>query len=74
MGRLSGFTYREVARRFRSLGFEFDRQGSGSHEIWRNAETGAKATLVNHPGDMKEGTLRSILKAAAIDVDRFLSG
>jgi len=35
MGRLSGFKYREVARRLRVFGYGFDRQGPGSHEIWR---------------------------------------
>ena len=34
MGRLSGFKYREVARRLRLHGYVFDRQGPGSHEIW----------------------------------------
>ena len=34
MGRLSGFRYREVVRRLRAFGFEFDRQAAGSHEIW----------------------------------------
>ncbi len=33
MGRLAGFRYREVAKKLRSLGFEFDRPGPGSHEI-----------------------------------------
>ncbi len=72
MGRLSGFTYREVTRRLRSFGFAFDRQGPGSHEIWRNTQTGRKVTLPHHPGDMKEGTLRAILREAGIDVDAFL--
>ena len=33
MGRLAGFSYREVARKLRALGFSFDRPGPGSHEI-----------------------------------------
>jgi predicted RNA binding protein YcfA (HicA-like mRNA interferase family) len=37
MGRLAGFRYREIARRLKALGFAFDRQASGSHEIWFNA-------------------------------------
>lgn len=73
MGRLAGFSYRDVAKKFRRLKFEFDRQAPGSHEIWRNSETGAKATLVNHPGDLSEGTLRAILRSAGIDVDDFLN-
>jgi hypothetical protein len=32
MGRLAGFRYREVVRRLKTFGFEFDRQAAGSHE------------------------------------------
>ena len=42
MGPLAGFSYREVTRRLRSFGFQFDRQGPGSHEIWRHSRTGRK--------------------------------
>jgi predicted RNA binding protein YcfA (HicA-like mRNA interferase family) len=52
MGRLSGFKYREVARRLRSLGFEFDRPGPGSHEVWRHTASGRKVTLPHHPREM----------------------
>ena len=72
MGRLSGFSYRDVVRKLRHFEFVFDRQGPGSHEIWRNARTGRKVTLPHHPGDMKEGTLRAILREAEIEVDAFL--
>jgi predicted RNA binding protein YcfA (HicA-like mRNA interferase family) len=72
MGRLAGFKFRDVARRLRALGFAFDRPGPGSHEIWRHPATGRKVTLPHHPGDMREGTLRAILREAAIDVDDFL--
>ncbi len=73
MGRLSGFKYRDVAQKLRAFGFAYDRQGPGSHEIWRQAQTGRKVTLPHHPGDMKEGTLRAILREAGIEVDAFLS-
>jgi len=73
MARLSGFSYREVARRLRALGFAFDRQGPGSHEVWRHTVTGRKVTLPHHSRDMAEGTLRAILREAGIDVQRFLS-
>lgn len=39
MGRLAGFTYRQVNHKLRRLGFEFDRQARGSHEIWWNPDT-----------------------------------
>lgn len=72
MGRLSGFNYREVAKRLRALGFAFDRQAAGSHEIWYNAAANRYTTLPNHPGDLPEGTLRAILRQAAIEPEEFL--
>jgi len=50
----------------------FDRQASGSHEIWYNEQTNRYATLPDHPGDMPEGTLRAILRQAGIEPEKFL--
>lgn len=72
MGRLSGFTYRQVIRKLRRLGFEFDRQARGSHEIWWNPATRHRTTVPNHPGDLPEGTLVAILKQARVPVEDFL--
>jgi predicted RNA binding protein YcfA (HicA-like mRNA interferase family) len=72
MGRLSGFKYNDVARKLRKLGFEFVRQGAGSHEIWRHPETNRKITIAFHAREMPEGTLRKILRQAGIDVEEFL--
>lgn len=72
MGRLAGFSYREVAKRLRVFGFRFDRAGAGSHEIWRHSETGRKVTIPHHARDIAEGTLRAILREAGIDVNEFL--
>jgi predicted RNA binding protein YcfA (HicA-like mRNA interferase family) len=72
MGRLSGFKYRDIIRRLRQFGFEFDRQAAGSHEIWYNAETHRYTTIPNHSGDMPEGTLRAILRQADVDPEAFL--
>ena len=73
MERLAGFRHRDVARRLRKLDFSFDRQAAGSHEIWHNPTTGRYTTIPNHPGDLPEGTLRAILKQAALTVDEFLA-
>jgi predicted RNA binding protein YcfA (HicA-like mRNA interferase family) len=73
MGRLAGFTYREIVAKLRRLGFEFSRQAAGSHEIWHNPTTGRFTTIPNHPGDMPEGTLRAILRQADVSVDDFLA-
>lgn len=73
MGRLAGFRYRQIVRKLKNLGFEFDRQASGSHEIWFSQATNRYTTVPNHPGDMPEGTLRGIPRQAGVSTDRFLS-
>lgn len=72
MGRLAGFSYREIVNRLKREGFEFDRQAAGSHEVWFNPTTNRYTTVPNHPGDMPEGTLRAILKQAGISPETFL--
>ncbi len=72
MGRLSGFSYQKVIQKFNKLGFKFYRSVKGYHEIWYNPETKAKTTIPYHR-EIKEGTLRNILKQAQIDVDIFLN-
>jgi predicted RNA binding protein YcfA (HicA-like mRNA interferase family) len=69
---LRDFRYREIARKLKALGFVFDGQAAGSHEIWFNARVNRYTTIPNHPGDLPEGTLRAILKQAGIDPDDFL--
>ncbi len=73
MGQLSGFRYREIIRRLKQLGFQFDRQAAGSHEIWYSPDSNNYTTIPNHSGDMPEGTLRAILKQAGIGVAEFLN-
>ena len=72
MGRLSGFTYRQITRRLKAFDFAFDRQAAGSHEIWYNEQTDRYTTIPNHPGDMPEGTMRAILRQAGIEPSDFL--
>jgi predicted RNA binding protein YcfA (HicA-like mRNA interferase family) len=71
MGRLAGFSYQEVSRKMRKLGFQFYRSGKGDHEIWLNPNTNLRTTIPHHR-EIKEGTLRNILKQAQVDVDDFL--
>jgi predicted RNA binding protein YcfA (HicA-like mRNA interferase family) len=73
MGRLSGFRYREITRKLKAAGLRFDRQAAGSHEIWHNESKRIYVTMPNHSGNLPEGTLRAILKQAAIDPDEFLA-
>ena len=73
MGRLSGFSYRDIVKRLKQLGFEFHRQAAGSHEIWYSSKSNRYTTIPNHTGDMPEGTLRAILKQADITPEEFLT-
>jgi len=73
MGKLAGFKYREIIKRLKQLGFEFDRQAAGSHEIWFNPTSNHYTTIPNHPGDMPEGTLRAILGQSGIEAEEFLA-
>ena len=73
MGRLAGFRQRQVVRKLKRLGFEFDRQAAGSHEIWFSPAANRYTTVPNHPGELPEGTLRAILRQDGVSVDRFLS-
>ena len=72
MGRLAGFRYRQVISRLKTLGFAFDRQAAGSHEIWFNETSNRYTTIPNHPGDLPEGTFRAILRQAGVSPDEFL--
>jgi predicted RNA binding protein YcfA (HicA-like mRNA interferase family) len=72
MGKLGGFKYKEVIRRLKLLGLEFKRQAKGSHEIWHNPNADCLVVIPNHK-DIKEFTLKSILKQANINEDEFLS-
>ena len=72
MGRLAGFSYQEVTKKMRKLGFEFYRSAKGDHEIWINRTNNLK-TIIPHHREIKEGTLRAILRQAKIDVDDFLN-
>lgn len=72
MGRLSGFTYKETARKLRKAGFEFDRYAKGSHEIWLNTQIKMRTTIPNHPRAIPEGTLRAIIRQAGLSPAEFL--
>ena len=58
--------------KLKKLGFVFERQAAGSHEIWFNLNTQKYTTIPSHQGDMPEGTLRAILKQADVSVELFL--
>ena len=72
-GETGGIPLPRHCKKLRSLGFEFDRQAAGSHEIWFNSSSNRYTTIPNHPGDMPEGTLRAILRQAGVDPQEFLA-
>ena len=64
--------YRELTRKLRALGCEFDRQSRGSHEIWRNPANGARTTIPNWGGsDLRTGTIRAIVRDLRVDASAF---
>ena len=70
---MSGFSYRDIIKRLKLLGFTFFRHGAGSHEIWYNIDTDRFTTVARHNFDMQEWTLRAVLKQADVSVDEFLN-
>lgn len=73
MTKLPILTARDVIKKLKKAGFQFDRQAKGSHEIWYNPMTKRRTTIPNHPGvDIPKGTLRAIIKEAGLSVDEFV--
>ncbi|MFQ5809253.1 MAG: type II toxin-antitoxin system HicA family toxin [Armatimonadota bacterium] len=72
MTRLRPLSARQVMRKLRRAGFQFDRQAKGSHEIWYNPETRRRTTIPNHPGDLPRGTLRAIISQTGLTVKEFM--
>ena len=69
MSRLANITARECIAALQRAGFEVVRQ-TGSHVALRK---GSYTPIIpNHPGKIKPGTMRSIIRQAGMDVDEFL--
>jgi predicted RNA binding protein YcfA (HicA-like mRNA interferase family) len=64
--------YRELAKRLKRLGCEIERQGKGSHTIWRNSSTGKRAVIANWgQKDIPPGTIRGILRQLDLNREDF---
>ncbi len=60
--------YRDLIRKLRKLGCEFERQGRRSHEIWVKLGTELEGTVPDWGSkDLKLGTVRKILRDLQID-------
>jgi predicted RNA binding protein YcfA (HicA-like mRNA interferase family) len=65
--------YKELTRKLRALGCnEIPRRGGGSHRKWINPAF-ERGTVIPDWGnrDLKQGTIRAILKQLGIDSDAF---
>ena len=60
-------TAKQVVKGLQRNGFTFARQ-KGSHATYRH-DDGRIAVVPMHSGDLKRGTLRSILRQAVLDAD-----
>ncbi len=66
--------YRQVTRKLRQLGCEYDRQSSGSHEIWMNVRTRARTSIPYWGAkDLKPGTVAGIIRDLGISRKDFES-
>lgn len=70
MPRLPKVTARQAIRALRRDGWQIVHQVGSHVHLVHNTKTG-KVTVPMHSGDIKDGTLRSILKQAGIAPDRF---
>jgi predicted RNA binding protein YcfA (HicA-like mRNA interferase family) len=74
MTRLPSLTARDVIKKLKKVGFVFDRQAKGIHEIWYNPITKRRTTIPNHPGiDIPKGTLKAIIKETGLSVEEFIN-
>jgi predicted RNA binding protein YcfA (HicA-like mRNA interferase family) len=65
-------TYRQLTRKLRRLSCEYDRMGKGSHEVWKNVDTRAKASIPNWRNrDLKPGTIAGILRDLGVSREDF---
>jgi predicted RNA binding protein YcfA (HicA-like mRNA interferase family) len=67
--RISG---REAVAAFRRLGYDVDRQ-NGSHIILRHIQPPHRRLTVPDHREVAKGTLRSLIRAAGLTVEEFIS-
>ena len=73
MTKIPALTSRDIIKGLKRVGFEFDSQAKGSHEIWYNPNTKRRTTIPNHPGvEIKKGTLKAILEKAGLSLEEFV--
>ena len=74
MTRIPAITSRDLIKKLRNAGFEFDRHAKGSHEIWYHAQTKRRISIPVHPGkDLSKGTLIAIIEQTGFTLEEFLA-
>lgn len=71
MGRMAGFSGRELRRVAESLGWEYQRT-SGDHMVFQKAGVAANLSIPAKR-EVAEGTARSVVKNIGLSVDVFLA-
>ena len=69
MSRLPALTSRELIRALERAGFQEHRQRE-SHKIFKKGTL--RITVPVHSGDLKKGTVRSIIEQAGFTVEEFI--
>ncbi|MCY4128879.1 MAG: type II toxin-antitoxin system HicA family toxin [Gammaproteobacteria bacterium] len=64
--------YRDVTRALKTHGWEFYRQGKGSHEIWRRIDDPSSPAISVPSNISKPYTAESIMKQAGLPKDAYL--
>lgn len=60
--------YRELVELMKAAGWRFDRNGKGSHKIYRHPEKSYPITVPDHGGkELNPGLVKAIRKQAGID-------
>lgn len=59
--------YNELAKLMKQAGWHFDRNGKGSHKIWRHPEKSNPITIPDHGSkEINPGLVRGIKRQAGI--------
>lgn len=61
--------YNELAKLMKNAGWQFDRNGKGSHKIWRHPERQYQIPIPDHGSkEIKPNLVRAVIKQAGIQI------
>ena len=70
MGTLGNISSSAAMKAFEKLGWELDRQ-RGSHQVL--TKVGARNLVIPMRNEMRQGTLRNLIRDAGLTIDEFLA-